>query len=162
MKVFNIGEQVWAKKDLKVFKFRNGDEIPIVQNAVEWRHAESAAMCIDPNTGYCLYNWYAVNDPRGLAPKGWRIATNADFEELLKSVRLDTNFVSNLFRTMKGMRCGFSGDYVFGNQVGYWWSFAPDNTSYGWFRYHAASDDKVNRDVYPPRYGLSVRCLLDT
>ena len=29
-----------------------------------------------------MYNWYAVNDPRGLAPEGWHIPTDAEWKEL--------------------------------------------------------------------------------
>lgn len=31
-----------------------------------------------------LYNWYAINDPRGIAPEGWTIPTRDDFDQLVK------------------------------------------------------------------------------
>lgn len=164
MKVITVGQQVWAKKDLKVFKFRNGDYIPIVQNTIEWRQAaqlELAAMCINPDTGHCLYNWYAVNDPRGLAPKGWKVPTDADFKELLKSVKSDPKFVPKLFRTVKGMRNGYDGSYLFREKIGGWWCFAPDDTTYAWYRNLYCDDDTVFQNCTDTRDGLSVRCLLD-
>jgi uncharacterized protein (TIGR02145 family) len=29
-----------------------------------------------------LYNWYAVNDPRGLAPEGWHVPTDEEWKQL--------------------------------------------------------------------------------
>jgi hypothetical protein len=53
MKTIKIGSQVWTKKNLKVFKFRNGDIIPIVQGDKQWSKKTSAAMCINPDNGEC-------------------------------------------------------------------------------------------------------------
>ncbi len=33
-----------------------------------------------------LYNWYAVNDPRGLAPVGWHVATDSEWTRLTESL----------------------------------------------------------------------------
>lgn len=33
-----------------------------------------------------LYNWYAVNDPRGLAPDGWKVPSKEDFEKLISNL----------------------------------------------------------------------------
>jgi uncharacterized protein (TIGR02145 family) len=30
-----------------------------------------------------LYNWYAVNDPRGLAPEGWKVPSSEDWITLI-------------------------------------------------------------------------------
>jgi uncharacterized protein (TIGR02145 family) len=86
MKTINIGSQVWTKKNLKVFKFRNGEYIPIVQDNQEWSKMTSAAMCINPDNGECYYNWYAVNDPRGLAPEGFHVPTDAEWSTLTKEL----------------------------------------------------------------------------
>jgi uncharacterized protein (TIGR02145 family) len=77
-----IGDQTWMTTNLNVSKFRNGDPIPEAKTYAEWSKAasdEQPAWCFydnDPSNGVKygkLYNWWAVNDPRGLAPEGWHI-----------------------------------------------------------------------------------------
>lgn len=84
-----IGSQVWAAKNLAVGRYRNGDLIPEVQDPVQWANLTTGAMCFYENVdghgvtyGY-LYNWYAVNDPRGLAPEGYRIPRESDWNILI-------------------------------------------------------------------------------
>ncbi len=86
-----IGNQVWMRTNLNVTTFQNGDSIFVAKNSTEWEQASLNKIPACRNTsdstlfGTCgkLYNWYAVNDPRGLAPKGLKIPTNEDFKELL-------------------------------------------------------------------------------
>ena len=82
-----IGTQVWMNKNLSVTKYRNGDPIPQVKNNAQWATLTTGAWCWlnnDPaNSIYGrLYNWYAVNDPRGLAPAGWHIASDSEWTVL--------------------------------------------------------------------------------
>ncbi len=74
-----ICDQTWTQKNLTVTKYRNGDPIPQVTDNSEWVSLTTGAWCYynnDPATEATygkLYNWYAVTDPRGLAPDGWHI-----------------------------------------------------------------------------------------
>ena len=86
-----IGKQVWMTKNLDVAKFRNGDPIPEAKTDEEWVKAgenEQPAWCNydnNPANGSKygkLYNWYAVNDPRGLEPQGWHIPSNDEWTVL--------------------------------------------------------------------------------
>ena len=82
-----IGNQEWLQENLDVSHYRNGDpipqDIPLNQNNLVsgiWNYYNQ-----DPNMGSIynkLYNWYAVNDSRGLAPAGWHIPTKAEWLEL--------------------------------------------------------------------------------
>jgi uncharacterized protein (TIGR02145 family) len=90
-----IGAKSWALANLDVVTFRNGDTIPEARTNEEWVAAGDAgkpAWCYynnDKATGKKfgkLYNWYAVNDPRGLAPKGWKIPAGSDWEALAGSL----------------------------------------------------------------------------
>jgi uncharacterized protein (TIGR02145 family) len=83
-----IGKQIWMSKNLDVSTFRNGEAIPEAKNAKQWDYAREnkiAAFCYydyDSNNGKVygkLYNWYAVNDSRGLAPKGYHIPSDAEW-----------------------------------------------------------------------------------
>jgi uncharacterized protein (TIGR02145 family) len=86
-----IGKQVWMSKNLNVDKFRNGDPIPEAKTKEEWLKAgenKQPAWCYYENnpangTKYGkLYNWYAVNDIRGLAPIGYHTPSNGDWDTL--------------------------------------------------------------------------------
>ena len=86
-----IGKQVWMTKNLDVSTFRNGDPIPEAKTDEAWKAAgenKQPAWCYydnDPKNGTKygkLYNWYAVNDPRGLAPAGYHIPTDAEWTVL--------------------------------------------------------------------------------
>ena len=86
-----IGTQVWMTKNLDVATFRNGDPIPQAKTDEEWEKAgenEQPAWCYynnDPANGAKygkLYNWYAVNDSRGLAPSGYHIPSDAEWTRL--------------------------------------------------------------------------------
>ncbi len=86
-----IGDQFWQAKNLDVAVFRNGDAIPEVKSHQEWEQAGKdgkPAWCYYHNDRALgrhygrLYNWHAVNDPRGLAPKGWHVPTNDDWNLL--------------------------------------------------------------------------------
>jgi uncharacterized protein (TIGR02145 family) len=81
--------------NLDVTHFRNGDVIPEAKTIKDWEKAaksKKAAWCYYDNNANNgkhlgkLYNWYAVNDSRGLAPKGWRIPTNEDWSVLEESL----------------------------------------------------------------------------
>jgi uncharacterized protein (TIGR02145 family) len=87
----NICNLVWMAKNLNTEYYRNGAPIRHAQSKYEWEDAmkkQEGAWCYylnDSANGKIygkLYNWYAVNDPRGLAPKGWHIATDDEWKEL--------------------------------------------------------------------------------
>jgi uncharacterized protein (TIGR02145 family) len=84
-----VGAQVWLGKNLNVEHFVNGDPIPEAKTEEEWKRAgenKKPAWCYynnDPANGRIygkLYNWYAVNDPRGLAPSGWHVPSNEEWD----------------------------------------------------------------------------------
>jgi uncharacterized protein (TIGR02145 family) len=83
-----IGAQEWTTKNLDVTKYRNGDVIPEVKDPNVWASLKKGAWCYynnDPKNGSIygrLYNWYAVNDPRGLAPEGFHIPSVAELTTL--------------------------------------------------------------------------------
>ena len=91
LKEVTIGQQIWTTENLNVDKFRNGDPIFHASSDEEWQKAgedkKPAWCCYDNDPRNCekygkLYNWYAVNDSRGLGPSGWRVPTLEDYEIL--------------------------------------------------------------------------------
>ncbi|MCX6159147.1 MAG: fibrobacter succinogenes major paralogous domain-containing protein [Ignavibacteriae bacterium] len=87
-KTVKIGNQEWMAENLNVEHYRNGDSILQVQDAKEWSILTTGAWCYYENnsengkTNGKLYNLYAVNDSRGLAPEGWHIPNKAEFAQL--------------------------------------------------------------------------------
>jgi uncharacterized protein (TIGR02145 family) len=86
-----IGTQKWMKVNLDVDAFRNSDPIPEAKTKEEWVKAEKEkkpAWCYynnDPAYGEVygkIYNWWAVNDSRGLAPEGWRIPLPSEWNRM--------------------------------------------------------------------------------
>ncbi len=90
-----IGQQVWMTENLSVDKFRNGEIIPEAKSDLDWKtYCDKKLPCWcfynnDPNNASNygkLYNWYAVNDPRGIAPDGFHVPTLEEVETLFSIV----------------------------------------------------------------------------
>ena len=187
-KEVTIGKQVWMTQNLNVDKFRNGDPIPEAKTDEEWRKAgengEPAWSYYNnnPDNGDRygkLYNWYAVNDPRGLAPEGWKIPSDEEWsrlEDFLGDISVaGTKMKSTDFwadNECNGTNeSGFSGlpgglrytNGPFGNvgENGIWWSSTETNSSSAWTRDLNGYDGFVGRDDIGKELGFSVRCLRD-
>ncbi len=83
-----IGDQCWMKQNLKVTHYRNGEPIPNVTDDAVWEGLTTGAYCDynnDPSNVAMygrLYNWYVVNDSRGLPPEGWHVPSDAEWKQL--------------------------------------------------------------------------------
>jgi uncharacterized protein (TIGR02145 family) len=83
-----IGDQWWMAENLKATHYRNGEAIPNVTDATEWKYLITGAYCdYDDDSSNVvthgrLYNWYAVNDNRNIAPEGWHVPTDEEWKEL--------------------------------------------------------------------------------
>jgi uncharacterized protein (TIGR02145 family) len=114
-----IGSQVWSQKNLDVDHYCNGDPIPQVQDPAEWAKLTTGAWCYHNNLTDMgvvygkLYNQYAVNDPRGLAPEGWHIPSDDEWKELESFLGIEDSELN-----FEGWRGGFEGGKLkeFGNE----------------------------------------------
>ncbi len=181
-KTVKIGTQEWTVKNLDVSTYRNGDIIPEVKDPKEWGNLKTGAWCYynnDPENGKIygkLYNWYAVNDPRGLAPEGFHIASEGEWDALeahlgghdlaggkLKAINLwnKPNVAasnSSVFSAIPGgMRIR---DFSMIGEYGGWWSSGKNGSFELAF---ALRFDYcfVIRDGYVKELGYSVRCIRD-
>jgi uncharacterized protein (TIGR02145 family) len=88
-RTIQIGNQIWTIENLKVTRYHNGDTIPNVTNATAWSKLTTGAFCIfDNDSSYSavygrLYNWYAVIDSRNIAPSGWHVPSDAEWDTLI-------------------------------------------------------------------------------
>ena len=176
-----IGAQTWTTKNLDVTTYRNGDAIPQVQDAKAWENLRTGAWCYYENetvTYGKLYNWYAVNDPRGLAPAGYHIPPEAEWSTLTNylggetiagtKMKSKTGWENNGNGTNTSGFAGLPGGYRYYNGYfyniganGYWWSSSESNTDNAWYRYLYSDNGDVNRNYNLKRNGFSVRCLRD-
>ena len=184
----NIGNQVWMTENLNVSTFRNGDSIPQAQSEEAWRKAGQnfkPAWCyFENNNEYGkLYNWYAVNDPRGLAPEGWHVPIDEEWFKLIsylggKNIAGQKMKSTSRWRSISFLKSGngtnesgFTG-LPFGNRGhfgnfssigvgGYWWSSSESdhkNASNLYLKYN--NGDIFNCNLFK-KNGFSVRCIRD-
>ncbi len=87
--IIKIGTQFWTVETLQTTHYRNGASIPNISDNSEWEHNTTGAYCnytndtVNSNTYGHLYNWYAINNPAGLSPKGWHIPSITEWEVLI-------------------------------------------------------------------------------
>jgi uncharacterized protein (TIGR02145 family) len=190
-KEVRIGDQIWMSKNLNVDKFRNGDLIPEAKTAEDWKKAGENKQPAwsyynnDPANGAKygkLYNWYAVNDSRGLAPEGWKIPSDEDWSRLtdfLGGERVagtkmkSTDFWADYdgesgngtnesgFQGLPGGYRSSFGSFNAIGKYGVWWSSSENATSNAWSRDLNYYNGNVNRNDDDKAIGFSVRCLRD-
>jgi uncharacterized protein (TIGR02145 family) len=91
-KTVTIGSQTWMAENLRVTRYRNGDAIPITTDSITWGTLSQGACCAYRNNMLLvseyglLYNHHAITDTRGLAPKGWRLPTQEDWNLLIQEL----------------------------------------------------------------------------
>ena len=189
-KTVKIGNQTWTAQNLNVSHFRNGDPILEVKSDEEWDKAseeQKPAWCYyefsaDQGKVYGkLYNWYAVNDPRGLAPKGWHVPSEVEWQVLsemlggeekaggkLKEKGTTHWKAPNLGATNE---TGFTGlpsglIYSFGGCVkkeieGYWWS-SKTNGEFTAILYSLSYENGIFTNLFLNKgVGVAVRCVKD-
>jgi uncharacterized protein (TIGR02145 family) len=181
-----IGTQTWMIENLKVIKYRDGTSIPNITDNTQWKNLTTGGYCTYNNivsnaSSYgCLYNWYAINDSRNLAPVGWHIPTDEDWAILVDYLGGDsfagskmketgtthwlkpnTNAINtyNFTGLPGGMRNG-NGYFFEMTTTAYWWS-STNLLSEAYFRKLVYNDIYVGRDLSYLNAGFSVRCIRD-
>lgn len=113
-----IGNQIWMTENLKVTHYLNGDPIPNLADSTQWGSLKTGALCHYNNdetnsTLYgCLYNWYAVEDSRGIIPQGWHIPTDQEWIILEMTLGMSQTDVGN-----NGWRGTNEGSKLAGNSL---------------------------------------------
>jgi uncharacterized protein (TIGR02145 family) len=177
-KTVQIGKQEWLAENLNTSHFRNGDPIPEVEGAAEWQAAGNQgkpAWCYyngdtaSGNKYHKLYNWYALIDPRGLAPDGWHIPTITDWAALTgelggengAAIRMkshddwDGNNTSG-FTALPGGYRNFNNDFSHIRNIASWWSASAVDSTNAW-TISIGNGGGVSGSYDGKRVGLSVR-----
>ncbi len=175
-----FNNHLWLAQDLRETTFRNGDPIPQASSAAEWQKAaidKSPVWCFldyDENNADqgLYYNWYAVNDPRGLAPEGWEIVPNRIFYQMARELNFDAWHIKadegwknrrNIYNST-----GFSA-YPTGLVTASGGFFSTDNSAYWWTSTEKNAENAMYMMIYEDssfiifrdlskEYGMVVRC----
>jgi len=127
-----IGDQWWMTENLKVTHYRNGDPISNITDDSEWADLTTSAYCNYNNnsnnvTTYGrLYNWYAVNDSRNIAPEGWHIPTDEEWKQLEMHLGMSQAEADDT-----GYRGTNEGSKIAGNAALWADGVLEDNTGFG-------------------------------
>jgi len=188
--VLKTGSQDWLAENLKVTHFSDGSAIDKIKGSTAWEETsenERAAYCDYKNNEANsavygrLYNFFAVNDPRGLCPEGWHVASDEEWLSLtggtggdsiaggiLKETGLthwkapNTDAVDSFgFSALPGGFRWFSGYFEGLKLRGVWWTSSCANDVDAVTRYIDYQAPDCMKDLNNKRHGASVRCVRD-
>src|SRR5690606_9738766 len=122
-----------------------------------------------------LYNWYAISDIRGLAPNGFHIPSDREWDDLIKYIDKNartnirgsqSSIVGNLLKSKQGWHQNSNGidEYGFNgsptgsitaqgksgafNEWAFWWTASECSKDLAWIRYIHYKDDEILRTDY--------------
>jgi uncharacterized protein (TIGR02145 family) len=180
-----IGTQEWTVRNLDVEYYRNGDQIPQATNFSQWGTLTTGAWCyydFNPANGDIygkLYNAYAVNDPRGLAPEGYHVPSAAEWSTLVSYLIEDnaggrlkeTGFthweapnegaINDVGFTALGAGWNYSVNFSTLKYVAAFWTSSTVNSSIQSCAILEYDRPLVNLNVTQKIDGLSVRLIKD-
>jgi uncharacterized protein (TIGR02145 family) len=186
----HIGTQNWMAENLKTTKYKDGSEIPNITNNVDWGGLSTGAYGDYGNTETYgrLYNWYTVDDERGVCPEGWHVPSDAEYTILTDYLGGESVAGGKMKECTEGScpesefwdspntaatnESGFTGlpagyrhnlDGTYGNlgTFGYFWSSSEYDSIDAWFRTLWYSNLVASRFYNSKQYGSSIRCLGD-
>lgn len=182
-----IGKQTWMLENLKVKRYRNGDGIAHVVDNKTWDHLKTGAWCYYNNDSTHnelvgkLYNFYAVKDIRQIAPEGWHVPSNAEWDTLIsylggikvaggkmkeagtknwKSPNIAATNVSGFTGLPGGFRYEY-GEFFYFGQNGYWWNDTVDKKDDEKVRILDFIYESLIENFPDKNYGISIRCIKD-
>ena len=143
------------------------------------------ACCSYNNVGYnCekygrLYNWYAVNDPRGLAPEGWHVSSRYKWKNLTDFLGVSAGQIlkSNEdweysdydgqgtddvgFSALPGGYRDGDGSFITIKLYAFFWNATHDGNPIAPPLVLNANNGNVGTGSYDESIGASVRCIRD-
>jgi uncharacterized protein (TIGR02145 family) len=206
-----IGEQCWFAENLRNENYENGDVISTGLSDSDWAGMTSGAVAVygedagctndSPDIDACdpsqslieygrLYNWFAIDDVRGLCPSGWHVPTDVEWMNMEmalgmseaeanssglrgtnQDLQMKTDYgwygggngtnSSGFSGLPGGSRDDYNGNFSDAGDGGIWWSSSLSGSN-AWVRFLDYTDEGVYRYDLNPLYGFSVRCIQDT
>ena len=184
-RIIQIGTQMWMVENLRTSRYADSTLIPEINNYSLWQSTTDGAWCwYDTSQVYNLpygklYNWYAINDGRGICPSGWHVPTDAEWTTLtnflggesgaggkLKESGLAHWTAPNVDATNESGFTGLPGGYRESNgnffetgTYGSWWSETEYQTIFAWYRNLFTINGDVLKAPAQQNTGRSVRCV---
>ena len=202
-----VGDQLWITENLKATHYNNGDVIPTGHSPSEWAdldQTETGAYSIYPfdedeySNATCenncadvygnLYNWYAVDDERGLCPEGFHIPSDGEYKQLEIFLGMSEEEANSV-----GFRGNDEGGKIKEDGYVHWsypntgatnesgitilpagirdsgyhsmvfsstlWTSSEENDGDAWYRQLSYSRSTINRNDRNKEIGYSVRCI---
>ena len=182
-----IGTQKWTNRNLNVSTYRNGVTIPQVTDLTTWASLTTGAWCYynnDPTTEATygkLYNWYAVNDSRGLAPIGYHVPSDTEWTTLInylggelvaggkmKETGISHWITPNVEGTNESAFTGLPagnrqspGAFIGITSDCFWWSSSNYDATTAWSYAISYSGGFIDRYAYGKSSGFSIRLIKD-
>jgi uncharacterized protein (TIGR02145 family) len=185
-----ICNQIWTLKNLSISKYRNGDNIPQVTDPTVWSNLTTGAWCwynndSAKNSGLGrLYNWFAVMDPRGLAPAGWHVPSIDEWITLRECLggqdvagnamkeqgtahwvcpNSEATNSSGFTALGAGYRSFIYNDGMFFNKdsSALWWSTTPMLEIYALNMTISSDYPALYQNMNEHQLGMSIRCVKD-
>lgn len=177
-----IGDQCWMAEDLRTTSYRDGTSIPNISDNSEWATLSSGGWVYYANDDFNsdingkLYNWFTVNDSKGICTTGWKIPSDNDWKTLEIELGMTPEEANSLewrgegigekmrdtngFSAILGGTRSSNGAFFGGGNNGSWWSSSQEDTATAWTRFLRNEFTQVYRNKSNKIEGLSVRCVL--
>ena len=189
----------WFAENLRTLAYSNGEDIPSNLTDSQWNYADYGAATVYGEDDGCnnyssdidscdplvaleeygrLYNWYAVNDDRGLCPVGWHVPSEGEWYNLVSAFGGSSVAGESLkssygwsyegqgtnesgFNGMPGgKRQDGSGYFSSAGDNGTWWTSTPYSSLARYselkFNSNGVTNSYADRET-----GYSVRCVQD-
>ena len=190
-----IGDQCWFAENLRSENYENGDAISAGLSNSAWENTSSGAVAEYNEDASLLetygrlYNWYAVDDARGLCPSGWHVPTDGEWMTMEMALGMseseanDTGYRgtdqgtqmktdygwsgggngtnSSGFSGLPGGYRDYFGHFDVAGSIGFWWSSSLSGFYSSAMRSLHKSDVRVLRTASGHENGYSVRCIRD-
>ena len=183
-----IGTQTWSVEDLKTTKYRNGDTIGTtnpttldisseIEPKYQWAYNGDES---NVTTYGRLFTWYAATDKRNIAPVGWHVPSNAEWDTLTNFLGGDKAAQAKLKEagtihwnspndgTNESGFTALPGGNYWGKKfrgIGvftHWWTATEYNTKFAWRRMLQNDGPVINyKGSSGKEVGWLVRCIKD-
>ncbi len=178
-KTIKIKDQLWFESNLKTTRYTNGDKIQKTKKASKWVNYDTLPQCMQhklKNDNSIYYNWYVINDKRGVCPSGWKVPSQKDFNELIsalggteKAGMKMKNLIAwgdttkynetNLFNAIPTGFVEITGKLNQENVRACWWTKDEQHVATAYSYSIGNMGTHIIRDKFYKKQGNTVRCM---